>query len=47
MGNSAISRNVRDIGEHHSATAGHLQGWQIRNGVSIKTSEKVSVWTFD
>ena len=47
MGNSAISRNVKECAECHSATAGHLQLWQIRSGISVKTNENVSVWTFD
>lgn len=47
MGNTAISRNIQDCSEKQHGTAGHLQLWQIRSGISIKTKDKVSVWTFD
>jgi len=47
MGNTAISRNVQECSEKHHGTAGHLQLWQIRSGISVKTKERVSVWTFD
>ena len=47
MGNSALSRFVNDVAKEPTASAGHMQMWDIRDGVNKASGEKVSVWTFD
>lgn len=46
MGN-AIAKKF-NVSEDHSASAGHLQLWKIRNATSKDNKGgKVSLWTFD
>ena len=45
MGNAIAKKFNAD--EAHSASAGHMQLWKIRNATTKDKNAKVSLWTFD
>ena len=47
MGNTALSKKTSDVTKDITGTAGHMQLWQIRKGVSKETKEPISIFTFD